>query len=233
MLLSSSEFEAATRRDGSPGSAATRTSACGPGARETFTFAGGLLADSEPVAASDAAATAAAASSSAPEVRLLRPSATREVREPPLARSIGAGENRRVDELDAVDTAYATYFPTVVERTGGTVVRSDGLVLWAGLHDSPFVVNGAVRLGDDRTPPDDLLRTVAEFFDERGHGHTLTVRSHRDQDLEAAAVAAGYRSFFELELMVCDEPPPEPQGIRVARAADRSEEHTSELQSHA
>ena len=73
---------------------------------------------------------------------------------------------------------------------GGSVAEREGVVLWATASDFPVSLNGAVRL-DPRTPADRVLTIADEWFGALGRGHTVNVVDGIDDDLRAAAEAAG------------------------------------------
>jgi ribosomal protein S18 acetylase RimI-like enzyme len=85
----------------------------------------------------------------------------------------------------------------------GAIREENGLLLHAGGHASPVVVNGVKRTYAN-LPPEDILTEAERFFRERGHGYTINIRLHADQDMEEAVANAGYTLALELPVMVID-----------------------------
>ncbi len=89
--------------------------------------------------------------------------------------------------------------------TGGAVVERDGLMLWATASTFPVSLNGVVRL-DPSTPADQVIAFADEWFGARGTGYTVNVVDGADDDLRAAAEAAGLLVLRDSPQMVCDQP---------------------------
>ena len=88
---------------------------------------------------------------------------------------------------------------------GGAVVERDGLMLWATASDFPVSLNGVVRL-DPSTPADHVIAVADEWFGARGTGYTANAVAGADDDLRAAAEAAGLLMLRDSPQMVCDGP---------------------------
>ena len=115
----------------------------------------------------------------------------------------------RQDELLA-DLNFAEMSRTVTRAAGGRILEVDGLLLWAGAHPSPALVNGLIRTRGDEPAPEEVLALAERWFGEIGHGYTLHVRVGRDEELEAEALARGFAHVLTLPVMVHHGPPPEP-----------------------
>jgi GNAT superfamily N-acetyltransferase len=128
------------------------------------------------------------------------------------------------DEVVLADLNFAEWCRMISRNVGGRVLDVDGLVLWSGKHPSPAIVNGTIRTGAGGRPPAaQVLDIAARWFAEVGHGYTVHVRVGRDDDLESAALAAGFLQIIELPVMVYDGPAPDiavPDGYTVTRVAD-------------
>jgi hypothetical protein len=126
--------------------------------------------------------------------------------------------------IELSDLNLTEAYRELTRRSGGTVLDEDGLMLYAGAHPLPVLVNGVIRT-DHRLSADEALARARRFFATRGRGFTVQLRAHADADLQAAATAARYTSFGEPPAMALDhrlrdaEPPP---GVRldVVRTAD-------------
>jgi monofunctional biosynthetic peptidoglycan transglycosylase len=88
------------------------------------------------------------------------------------------------------DLNFAESTRDLSRRSGGAVFDEDGLLLWAGAHDLPVIVNGVMRT-DPRVPPADLLAAARRFFARRDRGFTVITRGAADADLCPACEAAG------------------------------------------
>jgi len=91
---------------------------------------------------------------------------------------------------------------------GGSIRKESGLLLHAGDHPSPAVINGVKRTYSSM-PTEDILAKAETFFSERGHGYTINIRMHADQDHEEAVVNAGFTLALELPVMVIEDRLPE------------------------
>lgn len=106
----------------------------------------------------------------------------------------------------------------------GAVLDADGLLCAASASDFPVLVNAAVRT-DPSLPAADALARAEAWFAERGRGHTflLSDRDGVDDDLAAAAAAAGLVELLHPPAMVLEAPiaPPDvPSGVSLRRVVD-------------
>jgi len=90
-------------------------------------------------------------------------------------------------------------------RCGGGLCEEHGLLLVAGNHPCPVLVNSALRTGT--MDASEALSRAEAFFGERGHRYEAWTRDGTDADLEKAAVAAGMRIAAELSGMVLHRSP--------------------------
>jgi ribosomal protein S18 acetylase RimI-like enzyme len=121
--------------------------------------------------------------------------------------------------LELADLNLAEANRELARRAGGAVHDEDGLLLWAGAHPLPVVVNGAART-DGRMEAAEVLRRGDAFFAPRGRGFTVQVRRHADADLREAARAAGLVLLGEPPAMVLDRRLPDarpPAGVTLRR----------------
>jgi len=127
--------------------------------------------------------------------------------------------------IELCDLNYVEAMRELTRRAGGTVVDEDGLMLYAGVHPLPVLVNGVMRTSD-RLDATAVLARADAFFGARGRGFTIAARAHADEDLVRAAGAAGLNSYGSPPAMVLDHRLPDavpPSGVelrRVATAAD-------------
>ncbi len=123
--------------------------------------------------------------------------------------------------IELSDLNLAESYRELARRGGGTVLDEDGLLLFAGAHPLPFLVNGVMRTGAG-PPADEVLARASSFFGARARGFTVNVRAHADADLEAAATAAGYTRLGEPPAMVLERRLPDrdpPPGVTVRQVA--------------
>jgi ribosomal protein S18 acetylase RimI-like enzyme len=110
-------------------------------------------------------------------------------------------------------------------RAGGTVHDEDGLLLFAGAHSLPVLCNSVMRTGGAVVPAEVLERADA-FFAPRERGYTVYVRAHADQDLRAAALAAGFVELGDSPAMVLERRLPDalpPPGVTLKRLETTTE----------
>jgi hypothetical protein len=115
--------------------------------------------------------------------------------------------------------SHVDYFRDASRRgRGGAVHDDDGLVLYAGPHPLPTLVNGAVRIAPGLDAFEALERARA-FFAPRHRGFSVYTLVGRDDDLAEAADEAGMTSFGDpAPLMVLSEtrrPADSPDGVRI------------------
>jgi GNAT superfamily N-acetyltransferase len=102
-----------------------------------------------------------------------------------------------------------------------TIETGDGWLFGAGSLEHPVISNAAFRT-DDGLDAGELIARAKEFFGERGRGFSIWVRGGQpeDEDLAAAAEAAGLATVHEMPEMILDSPPqsePTPEGVEVRR----------------
>jgi hypothetical protein len=106
-------------------------------------------------------------------------------------------------------------------EASGAVHEEDGLLLYAGPHPLPVLVNGAIRVAPGLGAVEVLDRARA-FFRARKRGFSVDGLVGRDDDLIEAAEGAGMTAFGEpAPLMLLTEPlaPVDlPPDVRMARA---------------
>jgi hypothetical protein len=118
--------------------------------------------------------------------------------------------------------SHVDYFRDASRRgRGGAVHEEDGLLLYAGPHHLPVLVNGAIRVEPGLRAGEVLDRSRA-FFEARKRGFSVYGLVGRDDDLLAAADDAGMISFGDpAPLMVLTgplSPADSPPGVRIERA---------------
>ena len=105
--------------------------------------------------------------------------------------------------------------------SGGVVLDEDGIVLMAGPHPLPFLINCVARVEQGLAAGEVLARARA-FFAPRHRGFTVFALAGTDDDLVEAAEDAGLIAFGEpAPLMAIDEPPASvdiPAGMRIEAA---------------
>lgn len=102
-------------------------------------------------------------------------------------------------------SALAAVLMETAERCGGVVRAEKGLLLVAGNHPCPVLLNSALRVGTlDAT---EVLQRAESFFGPLGRGWETWVRADADADLQQAAERAGLSVAPELVGMVLDSSP--------------------------
>jgi hypothetical protein len=130
------------------------------------------------------------------------------------------------DDATLADLNFAEMCRVATRNAGGRLLEVDGVLLWAGAHPSPGLVNGLIRTRGTEPPAGEVLDVAATWFGEIEHGYSLHVRVGRDEDLETAALVRGFAPFLELPVMVHDGPPPEivmPAGHTIGRVEDEGD----------
>ena len=129
----------------------------------------------------------------------------------------------RDELLSLSDLNMAELYREITRRSPhGAILEEDGLLLYAGSHPSPMIVNGAIRT-EPRLAPEQVLERASAFFGARGHGYCVCAAAHADADLERVAVEAGLRAMIELTAMVLDRRLDErapPSGTVLRRVTD-------------
>jgi ribosomal protein S18 acetylase RimI-like enzyme len=123
----------------------------------------------------------------------------------------------RSEQLLLSDLNYAEAMRDLTRRAGGVVVDEAGLLLFAGAHPLPVVVNGAMCTSA-ALPAERVLARAHEFFGERGRGFSVITRVHADGALRVAAESAGFRTFGNAPGMLLErapEPPRVPAGVEL------------------
>ena len=112
-----------------------------------------------------------------------------------------------VDEVtvNRAQRALASVLKETALRCGGVVREQDGLLLVAGNHPCPVLVNSALRTGSMEAT--EVLRRAEAFFGELGHGWETWIREDADSDLQQAAETLGLCAAPELIGMVLDSSP--------------------------
>jgi GNAT superfamily N-acetyltransferase len=106
-------------------------------------------------------------------------------------------------------------------RCGGVSREESGLVLVAGTHPCPVIVNSALRTG--QMDAAEVLRRAAKFFGERRHSYELWTRDGIDKDLETAALDSGMQFGVALTAMIAAHCPPPPTlvpGVAIQPVTD-------------
>lgn len=104
---------------------------------------------------------------------------------------------------------YLEFFRELARWSGrsGEIAEYAGVLLWATGSTVPVQFNGTVRL-DPAVSPAEALAIAAEWFGDRDRRFTIVAsdRDGVDDDLAAAAIAAGYTQVFEQPEMVLTAP---------------------------
>jgi len=95
---------------------------------------------------------------------------------------------RRQELIQLCDLNFAEANRELSRRAGGAAHDEDGLLLYAGNHPLPVLVNAAFRTSS-RLDAAGVLARADAFFGARGRGYTVLCRAHADDDLAAAACA--------------------------------------------
>lgn len=132
---------------------------------------------------------------------------------------------RREELIELSDLNFAEANRELTRRAGGAVHDEDGLLLFAGTPPLPVLVNAAQRTESQLGGAEVLTRANA-FFGARRRGYTILIRAHADEELRAAAAAAGMLAFGDEPAMVLDhrladaKPPPGVELRRVESEVD-------------
>jgi len=111
---------------------------------------------------------------------------------------------RRQELIQLCDLNFAEANRELSRRAGGAAHDEDGLLLYAGNHPLPVLVNAAFRTSS-RLDAAGVLARADAFFGARGRGYTVLCRAHADDDLAAAAQAAGMLTSGNSPAMVLEE----------------------------
>lgn len=104
---------------------------------------------------------------------------------------------------------------------GARIDFGDGWLFGAGSPTHPVISNAAFRTDDGRNA-EEMIERAEEFFGERGRRFSIWVRAERpeDEDLSAAAEAAGFQAVYEMPEMILESPlraAARPAGVDVRR----------------
>lgn len=134
---------------------------------------------------------------------------------------------RREEEIVRLaQRCLAEALKEAARRCGGVAIEEGGLLLVAGNHPCPVLVNSVVRTGT--MDASEVLSRARKFFGERKHGYETWTRDGVDTDLEKAAVTAGMCVAAELSGMVLDRSPDVPKArpaVEVLRVVDIFDVH--------
>ncbi len=113
------------------------------------------------------------------------------------------------------------------------IVERDGVLLFTGSSDFPAFCNG-VRRVDDAVPGPQVVAMAQEFFADRNRGFSLWTRALPvDDDLHAAAIAAGIPEFSDSPQMICRARVPDgdlPVGVTIEPVRSRDQvEHFARI----
>lgn len=130
-------------------------------------------------------------------------------------------QQERDETVPLAQRCFAEVVKEMARRCGGAALEESGLLLVAGNHPCPVLMNSVLRTG----PMDaqEVLRRAAVFFAERGHSYEIWTRTGVDDDLENAALAAGMSFAAELIGMAIHQSPELPKcdaGIELRRVQD-------------
>jgi ribosomal protein S18 acetylase RimI-like enzyme len=131
----------------------------------------------------------------------------------------------REELLELSDLNYTEALRELVRRGGGEVHDRDGVLCYASAHPFPALQDGVMRT-HGKVAASEVLVMARDFFGRRQRGFSVMIRAHKDEDLRAAAVAAGMHQLGNGPGMVLDhrladaEPPAGVTLRRVATAGD-------------
>ena len=104
-----------------------------------------------------------------------------------------------------IDKALAEVLTQLADRCSGEARHENGLLLVAGSHPCPLIVNSALRTGS--LAADSVIQRASAFFADRKRHYELWTRDDVDADLQAAAQGCGMRLAVELRGMILDSTP--------------------------
>lgn len=124
-----------------------------------------------------------------------------------------AADTRDAGLTELVLGAHLDYMRASTVHGGGAVEERDGLLLLAGAHAAPILVNIACRTRPGM-PAAEVIERAAAFFEPRDRRFEVVFRDGGEPDLVEAATALGYDAGSADPLQVLDRRP------TVPRAAD-------------
>jgi hypothetical protein len=107
----------------------------------------------------------------------------------------------------------------LTRRSGGEVCDEGDLLLYAAKTPFPALQEGVMRAHGGRRAAE-VLERADDFFARRRRGYSVLVRAHADDDLRAAALAAGMVQLGNAPGMVLDHRLPDappPPGVALQR----------------
>jgi len=130
-------------------------------------------------------------------------------------------QQEREETVRLAQRCFAEVITEIARRCGGAALEGSGLLLVAGNHPCPVLMNSVLRTG----PMDaqEVLGRAAVFFAERGHSYEIWTRTGVDDDLENAAMAVGMSFAAELKGMAIHRSPELPEcdaGVELRRVQD-------------
>jgi GNAT superfamily N-acetyltransferase len=129
--------------------------------------------------------------------------------------------HREEDVVRLAQRCLVEVLKETARRCGGAAVEQHGLLLVAGNHPCPVLVNSVLRTGT--MVASEVLGRAEAFFGERGHHYETWTRNDEDADIERAALAAGMRFAAELTGMVLHGSPDVPElgpSVEIRRVED-------------
>jgi GNAT superfamily N-acetyltransferase len=130
-------------------------------------------------------------------------------------------QQEREEAVRLAQRCFADVITEMARRCGGAALEASGLLLVAGNHPCPVLMNSVMRTG--AMDAHEVLRRAAAFFAKRGHSYEIWTRTGVDDDLENAAMALGMSFAAELTGMVIHRNPELPTccaGVELRRVED-------------
>ncbi|HET7727121.1 MAG TPA: GNAT family N-acetyltransferase [Candidatus Limnocylindrales bacterium] len=120
----------------------------------------------------------------------------------------GAPDSRLALALEA----HRRYLRHLTRSGGGSHEERDGILLLAGPHERPLIVNTAWRL-DERVPAEEVIAHADRFFGRRRRRYELMCVAGADEDLRSAALARGFASAEGDPVQLLDGEPTAPAAV--------------------
>jgi ribosomal protein S18 acetylase RimI-like enzyme len=108
------------------------------------------------------------------------------------------------DLIELCDLNYAEALRELVRRGGGEVHDRDGVLCYASPRPFPALQDGVMRTHGN-VAAGEVLAMARDFFGRRERGFSVLIRAHKDEDLRAAAAAAGMHQLGDAPGMVLDQ----------------------------